>query len=101
MSSITQVNLGTMTSPAAGSTINGPSLVKDLDPVITKIESTEEYMHYLQGFSASMLEQKQAGYIVQQLSITDLNKKIRCQRCHARCGSFFYYSLNCTSMSSV
>ncbi|PNH57944.1 hypothetical protein VD0002_g9579 [Verticillium dahliae] len=74
-----------MTSPAAGSTINGPSLVKDLDPVITKIESTEEYMHYLQGFSASMLEQKQAGYIVQQLSITDLNKKIRCQRCHARC----------------
>ncbi|KAM0645677.1 hypothetical protein ACHAO3_009226 [Verticillium nonalfalfae] len=78
MSSITQVNLGTMTSPAAGSTINGPSLVKDLDPVITKIESTEEYMHYLQGFSASMLEQKQAGYIVQQLSITDLNKKIRC-----------------------
>ncbi|KAM0269056.1 hypothetical protein ACHAQH_009834 [Verticillium albo-atrum] len=63
----------------------GPIKIEDLGPNVIKINSNAEYVRYLNSLTASQAELKKGGYVLQTLSIEDLNAKNRCQRCDARC----------------
>lgn len=45
------------------------------------IHSTVEYLRYFHDLSATHAELKKGGYVLQQLTESELEKKMRCSRC--------------------